>query len=188
MSVPQERLYSTAEFEEFIRRPENRHRLFELIHGEIVEKMPTEQHGEIALTIGAALREFVTKHKLGRVGVEIRHQLPNDTANSRLPDISFIPGKRPSVKEGSVPQMPALAVEIKSPDDSLKELREKANYYLLNGTRLVWIVDTTKHLVIVLTPDDEQILLEHEVLTGGDVLPGFVLPIKDIFTDSLAGE
>ncbi len=186
MAVPQERLYTVGEFEKFIARPEHRDRLFELIHGEIVEKMPTEEHGEIALAIGSPMRAFVTLHQLGRVGVEVRHQLPTDDRNSRLPDVSFISGKRPRVTEGGVPQMPDLAVEIKSPDDSLKALREKANYYLLNGTRMVWIVDPVKRLVIVLTADDEDIKLEHEILDGGDVLPGFTLAVKDIFADPLA--
>src|SRR5262249_48321654 len=134
MTVSPERLYSVEEFDKFIAQPENRDRLFELIQGEIVEKMPTEEHGEIALALDSALRTFVIQHKLGRVGVEVRHRMPNDASNSFLPDISFVSGQRPSVTEGSVPQMPDLAVEIKSRDDSLKDVREKANYYLLNGT------------------------------------------------------
>src|SRR5258708_3031909 len=117
MTVSQERLYSVEEFEKFNAQPENRDRLLELIHGEIVEKMPTEKHGEIALALGSALRTFVIQHKLGRIGLEVRHRMPNDTSNSLLPDVSFIAGKRPSVTDGSVPQMPDLAVEIKSPDD-----------------------------------------------------------------------
>jgi Uma2 family endonuclease len=188
MVVSKERLYTVEEFEDFIAQPTNREHLFELIHGEIVEKMPTEEHGEIALIIGSAVRAFVAKYKLGRVGVEIRHQMPEDKRNSRMPDVSFVAGNRPRVTEGGVPQMPDLAVEIKSPADSLKELREKAQYYMLNGTRLVWIVDPAKKLIVVLTPDDEQILLENEILDGGDVLPGFALPLKEIFTDPLATE
>lgn len=186
MSAQQERLYTVEEFEHLLTLPENRERLLELINGEIVEKMPTEEHGEVALLIGAALLAFVRANKLGRVGVEVRHRMPQDKRNSRLPDVSFIAGQRPRVAEGSVPQMPDLAIEIKSPDDSLKELREKAQYYLLNGARLVWIWDIAKRLVIALTPDDEQIFLEHETLDGGDVLPGFSLPLKDIFSDPLA--
>lgn len=186
MALPQERLYTVDEFETFIRRPENRDRLFELLQGEMVEKMPTQEHGEIALIIGAALRDFATRHRLGRVGVEVRHQMPSDQRNSRLPDVSFVAGQTPRIVEGSVPQMPDLAVEIKSPDDSLKSLREKAEYYLANGTRLVWLVDPAKHLVVVISLDDEQILLENERLDGGDVLPGFVLPIAEIFADPLA--
>ncbi len=186
MSAQQERLYTVEEFEALLALPENRDRLLELVNGEIVEKMPTEKHGETAALIGAALLAFVRPNKLGRVGVEVRHRMPQDQRNSLLPDVSFISGKRPSVTEGSVPQMPDLAIEIKSPDDSLKELREKAQYYLLNGTRLVWIWDTAKRYVIALTPDDEQIFLEHETLDGGDVLPGFRLPLQDIFGDPLA--
>ena len=151
MSAQQERLYTVEEFERLLEQPENRERLLELINGEIVEKMPTEEHGEIAALIAAALVAFVYPRKLGRVGVEMRHRIPRDEHNSRLPDLSFISGKRPRVEVGSVPQMPDLAVEIKSPDNSLKKMRERADYYLLNGTRLVWLVDPLKHFVIVLT-------------------------------------
>ena len=77
--------------------------------------------------------------------------------------------------------MPDLAVEVKSPDDSLSKLREKAAYYLANGTLLAWLVYPKKRLVIVLTPDSEEILTEDDTLDGGDVLPGFTLPVRDIF-------
>lgn len=186
MSAQQERLYTIEEFEALLAQPENIERLLELIDGEIIEKMPTEEHGEIALLIGAALLAFVRANNLGRVGVEVRHRMPQDQRNSRLPDVSFIAGQRPRVTEGSVPQMPDLAIEVKSPDDSLKGLRERAQYYLLNGTRLVWLFDPAKRYVITLTADDEQIFLEHEALDGGDVLPGFSLPLADIFGDPLA--
>src|SRR5262245_20153235 len=152
MVVQKERLYTVTEFEQLLNQPENRDRLFELINGEIVEKMPTEEHGEITLIIGGALRTFVIPRKLGRVGAEVRHKMPADDANSRFPDVSFTAGNRPRVTEGSVPQMPDLAVEIKSPTDSLKALREKADYYMLHGTRMVWIVEPVKRFVIVLTP------------------------------------
>lgn len=186
MAASREHLYTVDEFEQLIAQPANRERLLELINGEIVEKMPTQEHGEIALILGGAVRVFATVNKLGRVGVEVRHQLPNDRNNSRLPDISFVAGQRPRVTEGGVPQMPDLAVEIKSPDDSLKDLRDKANYSLLHGTRLVWLVDPAKRLIIVLTLDDEEILLENDTLDGGDVLPGFRLPLREIFADPLA--
>jgi Uma2 family endonuclease len=90
------------------------------------------------------------------------------------------------VKKGSVPEMPDLAVEVKSPDDSLKLLRDKAHYYLANGTRLVWLVIPEKRLVEVYTPDDEQILTEEDTLSGEDVLPGFTLPVRDIFADPVS--
>lgn len=180
----QERLYTVAEFEEFLRQPENTDRLFELIHGEIIEKMPTEEHGMIAINIGAPLTIFVKRQKLGRVGVEVRHRNAKDTYSSLMPDVSFTGGQRPMVTEGSVQQMPDLAVEIKSPDDTLKLLRQKAAYYLANGTRLVWLVIPGKRYVEIHRPDrEEEIAFGSDVLDGGEVLPGFTLPVAEIFAD-----
>lgn len=188
MAVERERLYTAAEFENFIAQPANADRLFELIDGEIVEKMPTEERGELALIFGGKLRDFAVKHRLGCVGVEVRHRLPEDDANSRLPDISFIAGQRKRVTQGSVPQMPDLAVEIKSPNDSYKVLRERASYYLANGTQMFIILDPPKKQLIVLTSDAEQTLGEEDTFDGGAVLPGFRLPVREIFDDTLEDE
>ncbi len=177
-----ERQVTTEEFEAFLQLPENQDRLFELIHGEIVEKMPTEEHGVIVINIGIAIGVFVKQHKLGRVGAEIRYKMPKDRCNSRTPALSFNSGQRPVVREGSVPQMPELAVEIKSPNDTTKQLREKADYYLANGARLVWLVFPGKRYVEVYTPDDEmEVMFGDDRLDGGDVLPGFTMPVADMF-------
>ncbi len=176
---------TVEEFEKVLAQPENKDRLLELINGEIVEKVPTEKHGELTLALGAAIRAHVVKHKLGRVGVEIRHQLPTDKRNSRLPDISFISGKRASVEHGSVRQMPDLAVELMSPDDTLEEAKDKAHYYLLNGSQKVWLLDWKKKQIWVCTADDEVVPNEGDTLDGGDVLPGFKLAVADIFADPM---
>jgi Uma2 family endonuclease len=173
------------EFEALVQQPENQDRLLELVDGEIVEKVTTEEHGEVQVFLGGLVSTFVRTHKLGRVGTEVSHEMPHDDFNERKPDISFIAGNRPRVTKGSVMRMPDLAIEIKSPGNTLKELREKAIYYFANGTRLVWIVHPAKKLVIVLTPDDENILVEGDILDGGEVLPGFSVPVADIFADPL---
>ena len=182
-----ERQVTVEEFEQFLRLPENADHLFELINGEIAEKMPTEEHGLIASNIVMALGAFARLNRSGRVGVEVRHRRPEDHFNSRMPDVSFTSARRPLVTEGSVPQMPDLAVEIKSPDDTVKEMREKAAYYLANGSRIVWLVYPQKRVVEVYRSDaDFELFLEHDLLTGGDLLPGFSLPVADIFVDPLA--
>ncbi|MFN8487747.1 MAG: Uma2 family endonuclease [Caldilineaceae bacterium] len=179
--------YTVDEFERFLRLPENLDRLFELIDGAIVEKMPTQEHGLVATNLVIALGSFVKAQKLGRVGVEVRHQLPKDHANSRMPDVSFTSARQPLVKQGSVPQMPDLAIEIQSPDDTIKQLREKAAYYLEHGARLVWLIYPRKRFIEVYSLDnDVEILLEGDVLTGADVLPDFFMPVADIFADPLA--
>lgn len=174
------RLYTIDEFEKFLADADG---LFELINGEIVEKVTTEEHSLIVGNIYRPLWAFVDQHDLGRVAFEVRRRIPGDQYNARQPDLEFTRKERllPVVKKGAVPQMADLAVEVKSPDDSLPKMREKAAYYLANGTRLVWLVHPKKRQVIVITPGSEETLTDNDTLNGGDVLPGFTLPIRDIF-------
>lgn len=175
------------EFERLLTAPENSDRLLELIEGEVVEKMPTEEHGLVTSNFVYALSAYNRQHKLGRVVTEVRHRLPGDAHNSRLPDISFSSARRPLVREGSVPEMPDLVVEIKSPADSVRKMREKAAYYLPNGVRLVWLVFPEQRIVEVYTPDGEvEILVKGDLLDGGEVLPGFSFPVAEVFADPLA--
>lgn len=179
--------YTIEQFERDYLSPEHSYRLFELINGEVREKMPTEEHGFLAGYIITMINNFALPKRLGIAGVEIRYRLPEDKRNSRLPDVSFMKGKRSMVKQGSVAAMPDLAVEIKSPDDTITEMRETAVYYLANGSRLVWLVYPNYRLVEVYRSDaDVEILGEADTLSGGDVLPGFTLPVREIFADPLA--
>jgi len=180
------RLYTADEFEALLATPEYRDRRLELIDGEIVEKMPTEEHGVIAALIAHYLMRFVLPRRLGRVGVEIRVQLDDDPRNVRLPDVSFSRGTQPMRTRGSLTTAPELIVEIKSPDDRFRALRASASYYLAHGCRMVWLVFPQQRIVEVYTPEDDTVLSVDDTLTGGDVLPGFTLPVTEIFKDTQA--
>jgi Uma2 family endonuclease len=60
-------------------------------------------------------------------------------------------------------------------------MADKASYYLKNGSRMVWLVYSTKRLIEVLTPTDRHLLTEQDTVNGGDVLPGFTLQVSDVF-------
>ncbi len=103
-----------------------------------------------------------------------------------MPDVSFTSARQPMVTRGSVMFMPDLALEIQSPDDTVKMMREKAAYYLTSGVQLVWLVYPRKHLIEAYSLDaDVKILLEGDTLTGGDVLPSFTLSVAEVFADPL---
>ena len=175
------------EFEHFLRQPENQEGLFELINGEIVEKMPTEEHGYLAGLFITMLNNYVISRKLGIVATKARHRPATDTQNDRIPDVSFSKGQRSLIKAGAVPRMPDLAIEIQSPDDSIKAMREKAAYYLANRTQLVWLVFPQKRYIEVYRPGEEmEILFGSDVLEGGDLLPGFTLSVTEVFADPVA--
>jgi Uma2 family endonuclease len=183
--IPTQLLTTVNEFDDFLTQPENRRRLFELIQGEIVEKMPTEEHGFIAGQVVRYLGNFVEDNDIdGIAGVEVRHQQPGDKFNDRLPDVSYRATTSPIVTQGAVARMPDIAVEIQSSDDSPREMREAAQYYLRNGTKLVWLFFPKNRVVEKWTFKDgefEVILLsEDDTLDGDDVLPGFSVLIKKV--------
>jgi len=168
-------------FEAFLKRPENRGRLWELIEGQVKEKMPTQEHGRIVVNIAYALETYARQVQ-GIVAVEVRHQAPTDTNNSRLPDVAYyLDDTVPLVKEGPMTTYPELVVEVRSPADSYSEMRVKAHFYLLKGVRVIWLVYPEKRLVEVITADDFLLLAEDETLVGEEWMPDFRLPVVDVF-------
>ncbi|MBL8163283.1 MAG: Uma2 family endonuclease [Anaerolineae bacterium] len=174
------------QFAVFLKRPENRERRFELIHGEIVERVELiMMRGLVMGHLVGWLYQYLKSHdQAGRAGIAVDYCVPGDRYNFRTIDVSHRAGQTPVVTQGCVGGMPDFAAEVKTLDMSFPVLREKARYYLTNGTRLVWLVIPEKRLVEVYTPDDEQVLTESDVLSGGDVLPGFTLPVRDVFVDT----
>jgi Uma2 family endonuclease len=171
---------TTETFEEFLAT--HREGLYELIDGEIVEKMVTEEHGGIALNIGSALHAYLKKNKIGLASVEARYAPVGDKYNDRLPDVSFRRTDAPRVKKGAVQGMPDLAVEIKSPDDSNKQMRATADFYIANGAKMVWLVFPDKKLVEVHRPDGNyETYLEGDTISGGELLPDFSITVAEIF-------
>jgi Uma2 family endonuclease len=78
---------------------------------------------------------------------------------------------------------PDLAVEVVSPDE---DIFKKAREYLNAGARIVWAVYAEEQTVYVMRLDAQGTLTSvpfgiNDTLDGGDVLPGFTLPVRDIF-------
>ncbi len=161
-----ERRLTTVEmFEQVADTAENAERLLELIHGEIVEKVPTEEHGVATGNLHGFLWNYSRQTGIGRLVIEGRYRNPEDQHNARIPDLAFtVNPAAPPVQRGSVPRMPDLAIEVRSPDQPVKTMREKARYYLANGVNMVWLVFTDQRIVEVYTLDSEAILTETDTL------------------------
>lgn len=173
---------TVAEFEVFLRQPENLERQFELIDGEIIQKATTEEHGVIAGFLITEIGLYLRRNPIGRVGPELSVCVPTDIYNFRQPDIAFTSGTdRPISVELALPYMPDLAVDIKAPPDTYKFMADRAAYYVSNGSKIVWLVYPEKKLVEVLTTKERKILSNTDILDGGAVLPGFQLPVSQIF-------
>ena len=134
--------------------------------------------------VGRPLGNFVLEHNWGVVGTEGGFLLARDPDTVLAPDLVFIRLERllSEGDEGFVTIVPDLVVDVMSPSDTAPQLDDKGQRYLAAGVRLVWVVNPRRRSVTECAPDrTARIFVEGEVLSGGDVVPGFLLPVADIF-------
>jgi Uma2 family endonuclease len=109
-------------------------------------------------------------------------KLPNGA--KRAPDVAWVRGDRWNAltkkqREGFPPIAPDFVVELRSPTDSLSELRLKMQEYIDNGVRLGWLLNPKDRQVEIYRQGKAVEILQAPVtLSGEDVLPGFVLVLK----------
>ncbi|NES74356.1 MULTISPECIES: Uma2 family endonuclease [Okeania] len=112
-------------------------------------------------------------------------KLPN--GSNRSPDASWIPIEKwnnltPEQRTKFLPLCPDFLIELMSPSDSLSKTREKMKEYLENGMQLGWLINPKNRQVeIYRVGKDVEILDSPEVLSGEDVLPGFILDMTRIW-------
>jgi Uma2 family endonuclease len=183
MLLEREKLYTAEEFFEFAALPENENRRLELDDGVIVDMASSTPINTVtAGRILHFLNAFVIPRDLGYVtGADGGFKLAEKRV--RQPDVGFISKARIGKLPKRFSLAPDLAVEVVSPDE---DIFKKAREYFQADTQLVWAVYTDERVVYVMTPQEDGALLsvpfdENAVLDGGTVLPGFALPVRDIF-------
>ena len=162
-------------------------RHYELVSGLLVsEPLPGGRHGRIMTRTAVLLDAHVREHRLGVVisgdtGF-ILHRAP-DTV--RGPDVAFVRQERYAALEDetkAVPGPPDLAVEVLSPHNRPSEIHAKIADYLAAGTALVWIIDPDAETVTIYRTLFEPTVLPADAeLSASDVLPGFRVPVRDLF-------
>jgi Uma2 family endonuclease len=159
----------------------------ELVGGRIVRMTPTNPtHGGIEVNVAAALRAFVRTQHLGVVMAgEVGVFTTRDPDSVRAPDVLFLSHERDAGRtrrEGFLEVAPDLVVEILSPTDRPDALRRKLDEYFAAGVRMAWVIDPATHTVHVHRPGgDVTSFAAGEIVTGEDVLPGFELPLDEVF-------
>ena len=162
-------------------------RLCELVEGVLVEKTVGIYESHLAVRIIHILVGFVERYPLGIVlGADGMMRLAPGLV--RIPDASFVswdqlPGRRvPRVPIADL--APDLAVEVISPSNTAREMERKLQEYLAAGVRLVWHVLPEPQEVHVYTAERHDVLTMDQELSGGEVLPGFALPLRQLFKES----
>lgn len=169
---------------EFGRLPDEEGFTHELERGRVVrEPLPRPEHGVTDVRLGARLHAFVEDARLGVVLANAGFIIAENPDTVRGPDLAFVAAARVPGYTGEYWGLgPDLVVEILSPSNSASAMQSKVLEYLDAGTRAVWVVDPRRRAVTVYrSARDIRILTGAEELDGGDVLPGFRLPLLELF-------
>jgi Uma2 family endonuclease len=160
--------------------------LYELVDGTLVEKAVGLSESMIAALVCCKIGTFADANNLGiPAGADGTVRLLKGLV--RMPDVSFfcwdkLPGG--VLPSEPIPDLsPDLAVEVLSEGNTPEEMERKLGEYFLAGVRLVWMIDPRKRTAEVYTSPDapDAVLDETRALDGGNVLPGFTLPLAELF-------
>ena len=172
--------------EELLDMPDDGHH-YELVRGELRKMAPAGyRHGKSAGNISGVLFVHVTANNLGTVPTaETGFLLASDPDLVRVPDVAFVSREREEavgIMDGFFPGPPDLAVEVISPYDRYSEVEEKVADWLAAGTLMVVVVDPRRRTASVRLPGQAPLnLTEQDILEGGDVVPGWSMPVSEIF-------
>jgi Uma2 family endonuclease len=177
----------TAEvFYDFVNRPENRDRHFELEEGEVLEQpLPGELHGFVCGTAAALLVGYTREIKSGHVcsnNVGLILNRRPDTIYG--PDVALFSGiVRFKDLEAKWPtRLPKLIVEVLSPNDRQGKMQKRINKFLEKGVGMAWLLDPEAETLTIFAPNRQPIVLEgEEEMSGLKGLPEFHCKVSDFF-------
>lgn len=184
MSVALSRRLYTADELERLPRSER----YELIEGELVPMPPPAgfEHGGFTMDIAAEAGVFIRRNNLGQgYAAETGFLIARDPDTVLAPDFAFIVRERLQphhAGSGGYGQVvPDLVLETRSPQDRPGAVADKVRRWLEAGVRIVWEMDLRKRILTVHRPDAEpESLGPDDLLSGGDILPGFSIPLRDL--------
>jgi Uma2 family endonuclease len=171
--------------DELLRLPDDNLR-HELVRGELrTYPLRGAEHGMITAEFGWLLGGYVRPRRLGKVfAAGTGFLIATDLDTVRAADVSFVRQERLVMPPppGYCPFAPDLVAEVISPGDSYLEVNEKVHEWLAAGTRMVLVVNPRRRTVAVhRSPTNVTVLTEADQIEGGDVVPGWVLPVRALF-------
>jgi Uma2 family endonuclease len=187
MATVASELMTAEQFYDFVHRPENRDRIFELEDGEIVEmSRPGKKHGLVCGNVSRILGNYAVAKKRGYVCTnDTGIVVARDPDRVRGPDVMFFEDAKvyEEVGEKFSETPPLLAVEVLSPNDKFGKVNRRIQDQLRFGARLVWLLDPESMTVTVYRPEKQHFVLDDaEELTGDEVLPEFRCRVAEFFT------
>jgi Uma2 family endonuclease len=166
---------------------------FEIINGERIPLVPPVMiHIVIVKLLVEAFLAYERQTGRGEAFSEAPYVLvesKNWVKGSRVPGVMYYAAERLKAYREAVPDwktkplilVPDLVVEVVSANDRYTDIQDKVEVYQNDGVKLIWVIDPHRQKVIVHQGDIQTVLSAQDTLSGGEVIPGFEMPIAALF-------
>lgn len=183
MAARESRARALFTLEQFSALEESDEYLYELDDGVLVrEPRPQRPHGAAVMLLGHYLTGYALEHG-GIVVSESGFVLREDPPRVYGPDLAYLREDPAGYgdRSGWITRAPDLAVEVISPSNTAAQLKQKIGKYFESGATEVWVVYPDTRSIELHHPTGETRTLDGEQRITSDVLPGFELPVSEIF-------
>jgi Uma2 family endonuclease len=182
----------TAVEDDVVQIHERERRLCELVDGTLVEKTMGSWESSIAAELIRLLGNYNAETRRGVV-LSSDGMVRLAPGLIRIPDVSFISWDRLRGRrlpdQAVLTSVPDLAVEILSRGNTEEEMTGKLHHYLDAGVRLVWYIDPRAEIARIYRGSlDAEIITIDQSIDGGDILPGFTLPLRELLKNPVSPE
>lgn len=161
---------------------------YEIIDGELImSPAPTTDHQFTLGNVYRPLFDFVSRRQLGFVlfaplDVIIRRK---PKLRTRQPDLVYVSNERQHIISERIEGGPDLVIEILSPSETRKSIKQKLKDYAKIGVRECWLISIEAETVEVLQLNSKSIkrlgLYGIGDIVRSQVLSGLELPTKKLF-------
>ena len=162
--------------------------LYEIVNGQRVDLPPMSAYATwLASRLHIRLGLYTEDKGMGVSVTEMLFVLDAEHNLRRRPDVAFVstarwPLDRALPRTGDWDVVPDLAVEVISPNDVFRDVLAKVREYFHYGVQAVWVIAPEEQQVYVYdAPTHVRILTGQDELTGGEVVPGFRMPLGHLF-------
>jgi Uma2 family endonuclease len=163
--------------------------LYEIVDGQFVEIRPSRQSQLIANKIHRRIYDVLNPQDLGVLLLYMFFELP-PKYNVRQPFVSFLsynrwPKERPLTDGFGWPAVPELVIDVLSPTEVMAEVCERREEYFAAGVIESWLVDPECRRLSIFKSMDDVKCVEQGQAYSTPLLPGFELPLAELFPNRL---
>ena len=158
----------------------------ELIKGKLRSMSPSGgPHGDATSRVSFYINGLVYGEELGLTfTAETGFFVARDPDTVMAPDFAFVTDSRlpDPLPEGYVSVVPDLAVETRSPNDTVRAVADKVEAWLTSGVQVVWVIEPRKRTITSHRQGRQPLVFSTgDTLDGENVLPGLSIPLNRIF-------